>query len=150
MNHGQMVKLAAEWLKNHCKCRVVASELNITLSEVPDAIGWKASGESIVVECKASISDLKADEKKRFNRLDYAMGDWKYYFLTDDIDPVAVPTKYGIIRKLEYGLMIERKPAFRERHEKSFLAERRLLATITYRAMEALRLTKQIDIGDAS
>uniref|UniRef100_A0A6H1ZWI8 Uncharacterized protein n=1 Tax=viral metagenome TaxID=1070528 RepID=A0A6H1ZWI8_9ZZZZ len=81
MTHDELVSRAKKWLKNTFHCRVVLSELvAYTMSgETPDAIGW-INGRSILVECKATKNDFKADEKKR-SRLNGmpALGDWRFY-----------------------------------------------------------------------
>ena len=37
-----------------------------TTQEHPDAIGWQVYGKSVLVECKVSLADLRADASKEF------------------------------------------------------------------------------------
>ena len=81
MDHAELVSRATRWLKNTIGCRVVLSELVAftDTGETPDAIGW-VRGYSILVECKTTRSDFKADSKKRA-RGDHmsALGHWRFY-----------------------------------------------------------------------
>lgn len=70
MTHSELVARAARWLKNTQKCYIVLTESRTAVcSEEPDALGFK-SGYSILVECKASISDMRADKKKEHRQLE--------------------------------------------------------------------------------
>lgn len=62
--HGELVLRAEMWLREK-KCTPVYRELwTAKCEERPDAIGWKESGTSILIECKTSMSDFYADKKK--------------------------------------------------------------------------------------
>lgn len=62
--HKDLVKIAAQWLARAHGCNPVFMEKGSShVPDMPDAIGWTAH-ECIVVECKVSRSDLKANEKK--------------------------------------------------------------------------------------
>jgi hypothetical protein len=71
--HRELVKRACIWLKGHQKCQIVFGEPTMAVNELPDAIGWRGWF-SEVIECKTSLSDLKADAKKRQRRLGYGVG----------------------------------------------------------------------------
>jgi hypothetical protein len=62
--HAQLVARAAEWLRLKYGCGIVLSEQYCGTGEVPDVIGWKASCQSVLVECKVSRSDFLADAHK--------------------------------------------------------------------------------------
>jgi len=64
--HAHLVALAAEWLRSRYGCGIVLSEQYCATGEVPDVIGWKASCQSVLVECKVSHSDFLADAHKPF------------------------------------------------------------------------------------
>ncbi len=66
MKHAQLVARAAEWLRSRYGCGIVLSEQYCATGEVPDVIGWKASCQSVLVECKVSRSDFLADAHKPF------------------------------------------------------------------------------------
>jgi hypothetical protein len=62
--HAHLVALAADWLRYRYGCGIVLSEQYCASGEVPDVIGWKASCQSVLVECKVSRSDFLADTHK--------------------------------------------------------------------------------------
>ncbi|MGA2688150.1 MAG: hypothetical protein ABSE85_08780 [Candidatus Korobacteraceae bacterium] len=64
--HAQLVARAADWLRHRYGCGIVLSEQYCVTGEVPDVIGWKASCQSVLVECKASRGDFLADASKPF------------------------------------------------------------------------------------
>ena len=66
MKHGQLVARAADWLRHKYGCGIVLSEQYCVTGEVPDVIGWKASCQSVLVECKVSRGDFLADANKPF------------------------------------------------------------------------------------
>src|SRR2546430_10016870 len=63
MTHAQLVQKAVEWLRAY-RCGVVLSEQACISGEMPDAIGWKRSCHSVLVECKISRADFLADRGK--------------------------------------------------------------------------------------
>lgn len=64
IRHHSLVQHAVRWLRNSRKCGVVLAEPSGSSYE-PDAIGWTRQGfHSIVVECKRSRGDFRADRKK--------------------------------------------------------------------------------------
>jgi hypothetical protein len=66
MKHAQLVARAVQWLRYKYGCVIVLSEQYCASGEVPDVIGWKASCQSVLVECKISRSDFLADAQKPF------------------------------------------------------------------------------------
>jgi hypothetical protein len=99
MNHTELVNRAEKWLKNTLHCRVVFTELvAYTLSgETPDAIGW-VHQRSILVECKCSLSDFRADQKKRSRQLNMpALGSWRFYLTPPDLlSKNIIPFGWGL------------------------------------------------------
>lgn len=67
--HGTLVNVAENWLRKEKHCRRVIVEPKLrgryprVSPEEPDAIGWN-KGMSVVVECKASLNDLRHDKQK--------------------------------------------------------------------------------------
>ena len=103
--HGSLVNVAAKWLSKEGQCRPVLTEWDCRKGsrndarmfspEEPDAIGWN-HGESIVVECKASLNDLKHDKEK-----------WKCMTHTDPRRPPCVlrrmrPSERKLFEQLGY------------------------------------------------
>jgi hypothetical protein len=66
MKHAQLVTRAAAWLRHRYGCGIVLSEQYCATGEVPDVIAWKASCQSVLVECKVSRADFLADAHKAF------------------------------------------------------------------------------------
>lgn len=79
MTHGQLVSIAVKWLRRY-RCGVVLSEQGCASGEMPDAIGWKKSCHSVVVECKISRADFFADREKPFRKKpEIAVGCERFY-----------------------------------------------------------------------
>ncbi len=80
--HSQLVDLARIWLSR--RCSVVITEMCGAGREEPDAIGWDWK-HSILVECKVSKTDFRADQRKSYRRgkddpdWEVGMGEERYY-----------------------------------------------------------------------
>lgn len=84
MTHALLVKKAATWLRS-IGCKVVLTE-RTTGKEFHDAIGWQPTWMggpvSYVVECKVSLSDFRADRRKK-SRASYDVRPARHcYYLT--------------------------------------------------------------------
>ena len=99
LTHDQLVSHAGKWLRS-IGCSVVLLEVvsYCPSGEIPDAIGWR-NGRSILIECKTSRSDFRADEKKLFRRSpDMGMGDWRIYLCEEGlIQPEELPHGWGLL-----------------------------------------------------
>lgn len=64
--HRKLVESAYKWVLKNCSCGVAFKELvtNACNGECPDVIGFGAWGHSVLIECKTSRQDFKADAKK--------------------------------------------------------------------------------------
>lgn len=101
MTHAELVDIAVRWLKDGRKCGVVLRERGVVGRA--DALGWhklSSAPQCILVECKRSVSDFKAD-KGKVCRMDdewHGIGDERYFFT-----PVgllagrALPPGWGLI-----------------------------------------------------
>ena len=96
MNHADLVSRATRWLRNTLHCRVVLSELVTAAWETPDAVGWVGTT-CIVVECKTSRSDFRADAKKFFRQMPkHGVGDWRFYLTAPGLlDGLTLPDGWG-------------------------------------------------------
>jgi len=95
IRHAQLVKLAAKWLRTHYGCGIVLAEQYCASGEIPDVIGWKASCQSVLVECKVSRSDFLADANKPFRlRPQEGFGSRRLYMAPKGIIAVAELPKY--------------------------------------------------------
>ena len=98
MTHKELVKKAQLWLRNSINCTVVLSELKTSGYEIPDGIGWR-SGESVLVECKASRADFLSDHKKIFRQVDdMGMGERRFFMMPVRlVHPTEIPDPWGLI-----------------------------------------------------
>lgn len=94
--HAELVRAAAVWLRK--KCSVVFTEVAGSARETADAIGWNGM-RSILIECKTSRSDFRADAKKPWRRhADEAMGAKRYYLSPRGLLRVAdLPPRWGLL-----------------------------------------------------
>lgn len=113
MTHEELVEIARRWLmrqyrsgapEGHSGCPVVITELSTWggYGEIPDAIGFSYSQmKSIIVECKASLSDFRADKGKVFRSPscpDFGMGDQRYYLAPEGIILESeLPEGWGLV-----------------------------------------------------
>jgi hypothetical protein len=101
--HEDLVQKACRWLKSAKSCGVVYAEAGRNVCwEEPDAIGWKTGGSTcIVVECKTSRSDFKADAKKPVaRRAEHLgrMGTHRYYLVPEGlVKPEELPPHWGLL-----------------------------------------------------
>lgn len=100
-SHDALVERAGIWLRK-IGCKIVFTELatSTRTGEIPDAIGWKFSGQvSILVECKATRADFLADRNKRFRaNPELGMGDWRFYLCPPGIITVEdLPAGWGLL-----------------------------------------------------
>jgi len=98
--HSELVERGTRWLRNSLNCSVVLSELvtEARSREIPDVIGW-VNNRCILVECKCSRSDFKADLKKaaRLEYFPYALGHWRFYLASPGIiGLVDLPIGWGL------------------------------------------------------
>lgn len=101
MNHPELVSCAEKWLRKSQGCSVVITELTASTStgEQPDAIGFRAWGRSILIECKTSRQDFMADARKNFRINPSAgMGDFRFYLCEAGVLDVGdMPDGWGLL-----------------------------------------------------
>ena len=93
-----MVGRAVAWLRSY-GCGVVLSEQACVSGEVPDAIGWKGSCHSVLVECKVSRSDFLIDREKPFRKKPQsALGCERFYLAPRAlISTSELPAGWGLL-----------------------------------------------------
>lgn len=98
MTHADLVEIAGRWLRGTRRCALVATERSCQkAAESPDAIGWLADGGSILVECKASLADLRADRRKP-HRQGAGMGRERWFLAQDGVLPATeIPPGWGLL-----------------------------------------------------
>jgi hypothetical protein len=108
LKHDQLVEKAKRWLLREC-CTLVITELatGIPTGETPDAWGWHGSegGYSMVVECKTSKADFRADTRnKYFRRGHYGMGHERFYLAPWGLIAVEqLPNGWGLLEVTPTG-----------------------------------------------
>jgi len=86
ITHKHLVEKAKFYLSSAKQCNPVFTEKgSARIHEYPDVIGWTGN-ECFVLECKASLSDLKADAKKESrSESGRGLGNRRYYFLPQEL-----------------------------------------------------------------
>lgn len=99
MTHKDLVKKARKWLKDIEKCSVVVTEKGSSTGyEIADAIGWKSARHSVLIECKTSRADFRADSKKWFRAEGFGMGQRRFFFAPKGIIPKEeLPPGWGLL-----------------------------------------------------
>lgn len=97
MTHDELVQAGYNWLLK-INCSFVLTELKTFALECPDNLGWKG-GFSILVECKTSLKDFRADCKKPFRiHEDHGVGYYRFYLSPENvITPDILPEKWGLL-----------------------------------------------------
>jgi len=110
--HAQLVARAAQWLRSRYGCGIVLSEQYCATGEVPDVIGWKASCQSVLVECKVSRSDFLADAHKPFRlRPEDGLGSKRLYMAPAGvIAREELPKHWGLLESKGREVRLVVKP----------------------------------------
>jgi hypothetical protein len=128
--HSQLVEAAVDWLRRKYRCGIVLSEQYCATGEVPDAIGWKGTCRSVVVECKASRADFLADARKPFRTTPAeGLGCERFYLAPRGmISPAELPKDWGLLEYARRDVKIAVKaPRKSLRTEVGLLKEMNLL-----------------------
>ena len=131
MTHNELCLLATRFIKRN-GYKFAISEMRSATDEIPDAIGFKC-GSSMLVECKVSVSDFKADAKKPYRiKQELGMGNYRYYLCPEGlIKPDYLPKGWGLIYEKKGRL----KQIIGSSHfETNYQAERGFLYTILSRS----------------
>ena len=101
ITHEQLVKRAKKWLEkahgNKFACGVVLTEYTCWLPEIPDVIGFNAD-RSILIECKVSRADFKADKKKSCRQHIKQLGNLRYYLTLPHVAcPEDIENGWGLL-----------------------------------------------------
>lgn len=151
--HSKLVKEAAHWLRSTRGCMLVVSEMACANSrEFPDAMGWRGIGESVLVECKASITDFRADKHKPHRQYD-GLGQERWFYAKRGVIPVSeLPEGWGLLERQEIlnSHMVRKsiQPVPRPRTVEMLDNERRILISSAWRALEAVSLVKPLTITE--
>lgn len=100
--HGDLVNIAVRWLRNSRGCAVAFGEIVTSARVNPDAIGFASHGgarvRSILVECKTSRADFRADRLKLIHRHpDSCPGQERWYLTPPGLVRVdELPAGWGL------------------------------------------------------
>jgi hypothetical protein len=116
MTHTELIERGAKWLKNSGigfqRFPLVITELRTFASEIPDIIGFNNAC-SVVVECKASLSDFKADQKKQHRNFVNKLGQMRCYLCPMGlVRKKDVPEGWGLLYAHDNKITIEVEPPF--------------------------------------
>jgi hypothetical protein len=97
--HAHLVARAADWLRCRYGCGIVLSEQYCSSGEIPDVIGWKASCQSVLIECKVARGDFLADANKPFRLYPgEGLGSKRLYMTPAGmIAPEELPKHWGLL-----------------------------------------------------
>ena len=128
MTHQKLVQKAVAWLRSY-RCGVVLSEQACVSGEMPDAIGWKRTCHSVLVECKVSRADFLADREKLFRQNPtLGVGCERYYLAPAGvIRPEELPTGWGQLELRGAKVEMLRRSARNHRSSTGFGYEMNLL-----------------------
>ena len=111
MTHADLVTVAAKWLRTRKRCSVVVTELVSSTAEQPDALGYREQL-PMLVECKTSVADFRADAKKMFRlRADKGMGFYRWYMAPADVAlkiESELPERWGLLSVDARGVRVVR------------------------------------------
>jgi hypothetical protein len=134
MKHHQLVDRAWRYLVNSRRCSVTVREIG-SGNEIPDVLGWYSRWASILVECKVTLSDFKADQNKSFRKQEdeAGLGNARFYMvpiaLKEKVLPL-IPDRWGLLVATEKRILVEKESAF---FEKNWRAEMGLMNSILRR-----------------
>jgi DNA-binding XRE family transcriptional regulator len=135
MTHDELVGLGRDWLikpyaamadYGHTGCAVVITEIscNTWLGEQPDVLGFTSSrSRSILIECKASRSDFRADKDKPFRKHpEFGLGLQRWFLAPAGIIPVEeIPEKWGLLEAIGKKISVTKKAEVQGRNYDSEL-----------------------------
>lgn len=106
--HSDLVERGARWLKTFRKCSVVVTETPVGWrSEIPDVLGWKINGRSVLIECKTSRGDFLADQQKPFRQSGGGVGAERWYMTAADLlKPADIPPDWGLAEVKGNGVKV--------------------------------------------
>jgi hypothetical protein len=128
MTHAQLVERAVRWLRSY-RCGVVLSEQACVSGEMPDAIGWKRTNHSVLVECKITRADFLADRGKPFRQKpEQGVGSERFYLTAPAlVKSEELPAGWGLLEFRRGRIELMRESAKNLRTAAGFRYEMNLL-----------------------
>jgi len=150
ITHDELVNRAFSYLKMSMGCSVVFKERKASVTEEPDAIGFK-QGFSYLIECKASRADFLSDKNKPFRKLPASgMGYHRYYMApVGMLEPSEIPTEWGLLEVYEKPPM-QRSRTVKIAKESVNFYIRNLAAEVSYLVSAIRRLDISMQLRNAT
>ena len=138
MTHDELIQRGAKWLKNSgmgfYRFPLVITELRTVANEIPDIMGFNNAC-TVVIECKASLSDFKADLKKAHRQHVFKLGQMRCYLCPAGLIATnLVPEGWGLLYAHPNKITIEVKPPWHSDLEIRW-EEYKILYSIVRRAL---------------
>lgn len=129
MTHAELVARAVRWLRRTMRCGVIGWRPCIMCTELPDAIGWRASGQSFLVEAKCSRGDFKRDAEKWHRQRGPGMGNGRWFIVPQALVAVEeLPEGWGLLQV--WGARVREQRVAQLRSEKNAVEEMRYLLAL--------------------
>jgi hypothetical protein len=114
MTHNELVQRGAKWLGNNYRSKyrfpIILTDYHCFSVERPDIIGF-AHNSSIVIECKISLSDFRADLKKSHRQHINKLGQMRCYLCPVGLIPKeSIPEGWGLLYAHNHKISIEIEP----------------------------------------
>jgi hypothetical protein len=115
--HTELVQRARRWLEGSHKygnytCGFVLTEYHSYAPEQPDAIGFR-SDKSILIECKVSRADFKADGHKSHRQGRRRLGNERFYMVPAGmVAREETPDGWGLLFVHDKRVTIEVEPPY--------------------------------------
>jgi hypothetical protein len=135
LTHAELVARAERWLRGQ-RCAVITTELRSAAGECADAIGWRYSAQSLLIECKASLQDFRRDAKKPWRQCDgeFGLGDYRYFMVPRFLVPIsALPAKWGLLVVKGARVRVVVKAELATRADVGHMRERALMLSLIRR-----------------
>ena len=161
ITHNHLVKAAKLWALVGGRCKLVLTEFYGGAGEIPDMIGFRSNGVSVLVECKVSRNDFLGDKKKWHRRNKTSgMGMERWYMVAPDVihGVEELPDDWGCLmyctskHERGYYLRTVRRAVGAGHYQidqttPGFLYERYVLIQACARALGAQRLTAPMAVA---
>jgi hypothetical protein len=133
ITHDELIELGRKWLikpyasaadYGHTGCTVVLTEIvcNTWGGEQPDVLGFTSSRcRSILIECKTSRSDFRADKKKPFRASpEFGLGLQRWFLAPLGVIPTdELPENWGLLEVDKNKIKVTKRAEVQERNYQS-------------------------------
>jgi hypothetical protein len=141
--HSNLIYAVSKWAVGVAGYPVCVTECKVkSTKEIPDALAFKANGNTALFEIKVSHSDFAADAGKKFRTdVDKGMGLYRYYVVPWDlVGPEEVAPGWGLIWVGDSGKVSVRK-------QSSKFLRRKAAAEISTLVSALRRMAPQAEAG---